>query len=347
MPTRAKQMTEKQEVIRQAERLSATASGSTGCNSPLCTETKVQKPAEMPGSAQSARVTGSLCNSGELEPNGGREMFTPDLHLSFVAGFFDAEGTFVLVRMKPKKGRTHDHIYPKAALYNNDQELLKITQKFIGGNLRFVKRAARSEKYYDSWILDFTSKDRVAKLCKQLEPYLVLKKEQAQLMLRACEASVKDRFALKEQMGKLNVKAEMFDEVRVVGVQKELSIVPQSAWAYFAGWLEGDGCFAFQPQKFGATRYWYPWVIVYSSKLKPLAYLQNIFGGNLKTRKRKENWSFEGSLRFEDQNYVRSILKGVIPFLVSKKGVAQIMLDSLDYDSKERQVFVDQARGLV
>jgi hypothetical protein len=259
---------------------------------------------------------------------------------AYAAGFVDAEGTFVLSPVKGEYCRLCIYVY------GNDLEQLQDVQQIIGGRLRPVKRKKRSEKHADSFTLSIENIEGVRHACLMLKDYLVLKKEQAQILLTACDQSSKERFVSRERLKEINSKGQQRSEFRNVVERCMFNHVTSEEWAYLAGWVDGDGNLSFQPQKFRRIKYWYPWVKVYSTKLEPLVYLQSIFGGVVKTRNKRDAWSLEGSILWQGQQMTEPLLLGLLPYLRQNKQKAEILLESLAYPSTERQIFVEMMQDL-
>jgi hypothetical protein len=254
---------------------------------------------------------------------------------AFLAGLFDAEGTFVI-------GGSVDNVKPMISLYGNDMDLLLHAQKLLGcGNLRSVKRRVRSAAHVESFILDFSNKAARRHVCQIVGPLLLLKEEQCRLVEQAEHTT--DRLALRDKIRFLNQKAKKWELEERKPVHPDLTTVDQCDWAYLAGYLEGDGNFSLQEHNsFKKTHgwvYWYAWISVYSTKPASIEYLYQKFGGRVAVRHRKDGWSLEGMLKFDDEGHVNKLLVGLLPFLVSKKKTVEILLDALSVPANERAVF--------
>ena len=260
--------------------------------------------------------------------------------LAYLAGLFDAEGTFVIRR------QDEDYIRPVISLYNNNEALLRHAQSILGGNVHSVSRAHRSNKHNNSFILDFCSHENVSRVCSALRPHLILKAKQCDLLSRLHALSDAEKEEAFKEACRLNEKAVIHTFTEKKSTQVDLSAVNAADWAYFAGWVDGDGTLIFQPQYFVGTRYLYPWVCVYSTKPEALEHIFNIFGGTLKVRTRRANWALEGSVRFTDQRYVAKILLGLLPYLREKKQKATILLNATQVEAKNREPFLAELKGL-
>lgn len=257
---------------------------------------------------------------------------------AYAAGFVDAEGTFVLSPVKSEYCRLCIYVY------GNDLEQLQDVQQVIGGRLRPVKRKKRSEKHADSFTLSIENIEGVRQACTVLKDYLVLKKEQAQILLTACDQTSKERFVSRERLKEINAKGQQKTKFHNVVERHVFGHVSPEEWAYLAGWVDGDGTLIFQSQVKGI--YFYPWITVYTTKLEPIEYLQSIFGGIAKTRCKKEAWSLEGSISWQDQKATEPLLRGLLPYLRHSKKKAEILLESLMYPATERLCFVELLRDL-
>ena len=100
------------------------------------------------------------------------------------------------------------------------------------------------------------------------------------------------------------------------------------------------------PQYSKGASYHYPSIHVYSAKPEPLVNLNKIFGGSLDWRQRSNKWSIECSLSFEDQNYVKEILTGLLPHIVLKKPQVECALASLNHPAAERGEFAETIKAM-
>ena len=252
---------------------------------------------------------------------------------AYVAGIVDAEGSFGL--------RGKDRV-PCLAIYNNDKALLVYVQEFLGGSLRPVTRSNRPG--CREWALTLTNKQNVFDAINAIMPSLVLKHRQAEVIVDAMKFDPPGRMTHKDEIARLNAKGVRCDPpTKTVGLQTDLAGVRPTDWAYFSGWIDGDGCVVTNSQ---AGMYDYPRVHVYSSKPAPLVHLNVIFGGSLDWRERANRWALECSLSFEDQKYVGKILTGLLPYITLKKPQVQCALDSLALPSCERGEFTTSIRAM-
>lgn len=249
---------------------------------------------------------------------------------AFVAGFFDAEGIFVI--------RDEERYYRLVmSFYNNDPVSLVNIQNLIGGSLRPVSRKKRSDKHAPSYILDFPM-ETIREVISKFEDLLILKKDQARIMLLAEGVRACERAKYRDSIISLNQKAACKLLERSTK-QCDLDAPTAAEWSYLAGYLEGDGNFFFQPQRWRGNRYYYPWITAYSTKSEPLRWIHDRFGGTLKFRERKSNWSNEGCVKWTDQKYVALILKNLIPYLKTKREVASLLLEATSFPARERTPF--------
>jgi len=100
------------------------------------------------------------------------------LFLSYLAGFVDGEGTIGVSKRKRIKWFCYD---PYLSIANSDLPVLEYINKTIGfGSIRRSKSIRFGRKpVYSYW----TSNKNAKTIIKALYPYLIVKKEQAKLLL--------------------------------------------------------------------------------------------------------------------------------------------------------------------
>lgn len=111
------------------------------------------------------------------------------LLLAYLAGIVDGEGSICIYRVNPAKYNRYQNPAFRGVLNisNTRKELFDWIEKHFG-NLNKSKKHRRSifkknsthERYIYEWVIQG---HRVLDLCKQLLPYLVLKKRQAEIMI--------------------------------------------------------------------------------------------------------------------------------------------------------------------
>jgi len=241
------------------------------------------------------------------------EAVFPDQVYAYLAGLFDAEGTFVISVV----GNATRCI---VSLYNNDQILLKFAQKALGGNYHQVKRKKRKSTHSDSYVLEFSNKKIIKDICEKLSPYLVLKKKQNDLMLQAVKLKqgykvnvAEIRGAMRKTIMAKNEKGQKVSEYKKNQDFPGMNFVTETDWAYLAGWVDGDGHIGAQgPQ-------------VYCTKQFVMEHLFKKFGGALKFKQVNANWATAGTLCWPMLEAVQ-ILDGILPYLVLKQQVAKDFL---------------------
>lgn len=105
------------------------------------------------------------------------------LHLAYIAGFLDADGTILVRLQKQALTRWSPSLHVQLGIYNQDQAvLLDIVETLGCGRIRAV-RSGCSGVYR----IEFTRRD-TKQVLELLLPYLRIKREQAQLGLLALSA---------------------------------------------------------------------------------------------------------------------------------------------------------------
>ena len=112
----------------------------------------------------------------------------PDLLLSYMAGFVDADGSISIVTVAKKK-----RYIPKVAATNCNYEIIELFKNNFGGKIR--KRVRKNKNWRDCYEWSLTCR-KAGKVIEQLFPYLIIKKEQAALALQAIEIKSKSNAGL-------------------------------------------------------------------------------------------------------------------------------------------------------
>ena len=97
-----------------------------------------------------------------------------EVEKAYLAGIVDGEGTVTL--MKHHKNETP---VPFVSIANNNLELLKWTKFLVGGNICSKKK--RLLHHSDSYVLNIRQ-DRALRFLNEIKEYLIIKKQQAELI---------------------------------------------------------------------------------------------------------------------------------------------------------------------
>src|SRR6516225_3672191 len=98
----------------------------------------------------------------------------------WAAGFFDGEGCISIAKHQPNpKYYQHNHSYAvKLTVYQNMRAPLKCFKELFGGTIKL--RPATGKQKRNGWVWSIGGQALVAALTQML-PYLIVKKEQAEL----------------------------------------------------------------------------------------------------------------------------------------------------------------------
>ena len=106
-----------------------------------------------------------------------------NLHLAWLAGFIDGEGTIGLRTRQGRKGHKRTYWEPIVALCNTRQDILLLVQQEYGGSLWASDNApSRPAHHKPCSQLRWTDAEALH-LLEKIRPYLVLKDRQADLVI--------------------------------------------------------------------------------------------------------------------------------------------------------------------
>jgi hypothetical protein len=102
---------------------------------------------------------------------------------SYFAGLMDTDGSFSLKRENRKSGGSISPVYTPTILLSqyDSRAIYHVSNNFIGSNLMVIK--AKSVKSGFCYRFSITSKKHSIEFLKRIIPFLVIKKEQAQVLL--------------------------------------------------------------------------------------------------------------------------------------------------------------------
>lgn len=166
---------------------------------------------------------------------------------AYMAGLIDGEGTITLARH-----HRDQYPQPRLAIANNSRKLLEWAQSKARCGI-IIRRARRKAWHHESYVWQVQLAGAVLKLLAEVEPYLLLKRRQARLLLadyKACTprngkytlAQLRDKKELINQIRQLNEESRSrppitrqapgkrsWDEDIVHAIQKRMGKCPATS----------------------------------------------------------------------------------------------------------------------
>lgn len=144
-----------------------------------------------------------------LHESARRNLSLSPTELAYLAGFFDGEGCVGIKKPSKKRGQ---HA-PYVTVSQLRPEVLQRFKAAFGGNIRFAHRCGKN----GIWAWQTTGMKGVIPFLDQIEPYLLVKRAEAQVVIDAFKPKVRGR--------KAGIPAEIIDireaaRVRVMGMRK-------------------------------------------------------------------------------------------------------------------------------
>jgi hypothetical protein len=107
-----------------------------------------------------------------------------DTQLSYLAGIMDGEGTFYI-------GNTKSKFNSRMYVVNTDERLIHWLKNTFGG-LTYKRNSLKNPQWKTKyeWIVE---KAQIDPICRLIIPFLIIKKEQAELMVKFRSTFIKNR----------------------------------------------------------------------------------------------------------------------------------------------------------
>lgn len=132
----------------------------------------------------------------------------------YIAGFVDGEGYFGLIK-KTKPDCLNGYYYTpvlKIAQITQNEEVLKQISTFIGYGNYWRSKLKNNNRNATS--LEFRGMKRVIPIAKQLLPYLIVKKKQAELIIKLEESQKEITNANRTEVD--TFRQNIYDQLRVL-----------------------------------------------------------------------------------------------------------------------------------
>ncbi len=275
------------------------------------------------------------------------------ISLRYLAGFVDAEGYLALARI-PRSNRSTEYCV-RLVVYNTNQEILEQIQRSWGGTLSDVGQ--RRPGWKPSWALIWTNAG-AAEVLRNLAPYLLVKSEQAAVLLgyqdrlksirrsRWPDGSLRPlprreltrREALFRYVKKLNARDPL---IRSRYVDRSLRVPSPDAPSapYLAGFVDGEGSVMIVKSKAGDQgRLEYRGrVSLANTDARVLRAIREGFGGMLEEQPPLQSgWNPLHQLVWSE-GMAEPLLRTLLPHLRIKQRQARVVLDFIAHKRGTRQ----------
>jgi len=108
------------------------------------------------------------------------------IDLAYMAGIVDGEGCFWIGKIRKKEGDGYvsEHYRGVLKIDNTDKRLLEWIEKAFSGTASARCRTTSTKRFTRDIFTWTATGDRLLDLCEQLLPYLIIKKEQCEQMIK-------------------------------------------------------------------------------------------------------------------------------------------------------------------
>ncbi len=134
----------------------------------------------------------------------------------YIAGFIDGEGYISVVKHKDTRLKRGYTLFPIFRITNSNKEALEKINEFVKGDIRSNGRD-RNSNHKQVYRIEVIKLERIKEILKEIKPYLIIKKQQAELMINFCNRRLKadvknyteDDFKFPELFSKLNKRGRV------------------------------------------------------------------------------------------------------------------------------------------
>lgn len=242
---------------------------------------------------------------------------------AYLAGLVDGDGSFGI---RSVDGTGYQFTL---SVYNTYRPLMKWLVRVFGGSWRKLPTEGNRKQKY-CW---YTSSNKIV---QNLIPYLVLKKEQAnlsdQFLTMAFERNPKGR---EDLMLSLQIANDKFEPVCKQTVLESIKKIEPTKldWAYLSGLFDAEGSFSIDKRNKKGNGSFTSCARISNTDNRLFPWIMSRFGGTYSTSKKKEEDRDEGCWRLSEPRGLigrkqREIkLLAILPYLVVKKERAILLLE--------------------
>ena len=140
---------------------------------------------------------------GEIDKN------TLAHYAPYIAGLLDGEGTFTI---RWNRGTRFPSFYPFIMVSMTNEEVIRFLAKTL--QVDFTRKVRNNRRTY--YVLRITTKHEIVMILEALKPWLIVKKEHAQIILEFIALKEKEELTHKEIVSK---RAELYLKIRKLNLK--------------------------------------------------------------------------------------------------------------------------------
>lgn len=255
-----------------------------------------------------------------------------EVNMAYTAGILDGDGSFSLLLHRTTTKSTWRSFYaPCIQLSNAFKGMSEFLHENFGGSLRIKKPQKDHHKILYVWSL--RSREGCKKMIEKIMPYLVLKKDQAKLILEFLNIDHFDQ----HECEKFNLKMKTLNRdilLNPIGFNQQTSVDSQDPifWSYFAGIMDTEGSFTIKKEKPRCDGFSYSYCPLIQLTMVPAAcinYIRENFSlGNFCVPKAKsagKGFAFKMNLCGKEKCII--FIEKILPYLRFKKQQASLIMN--------------------
>lgn len=271
-----------------------------------------------------------------------------EVDLSYVAGVLDGDGSFSLIKRKPRKEGESPIYYPMIQICNLSKNLMDFLVKKLGGivHTRKSRIGIDGSKRKEVYTWNIQKSPMCLPFLELISPKLVVKKERAEFLKYFIKnnpflrGSNKVPFDVLQDREKSYIKMKMFNDERKLNCKlsktkvSELNTSPEFL-SYMCGLLDTDGSFSIKKEKRKNECKSAVYSLIVSLSMTDIKGLNRIIEncpyGNITTIKAKTcrtgftyRWGLYG------KKDMTSFLEEILPYIRLKKDKVKIMLEFIN-----------------
>ena len=261
--------------------------------------------------------------------------------LAYIAGLYDGDGSFSICKKKPEADGRAPLYYPLIQICKSNRLIIDFIANYFDGRVYRTKSVFKNgSPKRDIYHLHIEKQERCRKFVEQIAPYLQIKRQQAEYMLKfiqdnpfkrgihVSDESIGNREQFYNNMRKLNEKRDKVPQLSSRSARKNSE--NPIFWAYLSGLMDTDGSFSIKREKHKTNcnhAAHSPVICLSMMNIKAIDYIRrNCAYGSFCLTKTVNKQSFCYRFAICVKSEAIEFLNKCIPFLIGKKKNALVLL---------------------
>jgi len=136
---------------------------------------------------------------------------------AYLAGIIDGEGSICITRKKQCSSHKYTTYQPYIEITNLNKDLIDYISSKIPYAFKFTRPRTRiNSRWRDAYTVQVTGLTHIIELLEQIKPYLIVKRQHAEVMIEYCKSRLRHCFANGKEKSYTEREIQLYKKLRTL-----------------------------------------------------------------------------------------------------------------------------------